>query len=153
VALAPKVEAAQPKPATVESTPPTQPVEPKAEEPQPAPKEAKVSHSSKGQAPKAAVQTARAPETETAAPRPRDPETVATIAPAPRDATVNIIALPWAEVFIDGTRQGVSPPLKVIPLKPGKHRVELRNGSFPPHVQTVELRPGSEINITHRFRR
>ena len=34
-----------------------------------------------------------------------------------------------------------------------KHRVELRNGSFPPHVQTVELRPCSEINITHRFRR
>jgi len=146
VALAPKVEAAPPKP--VESA--VQPAEPKAEEP-------KGSHSPKGQVPKAAIQTARATETETtapaAAPRPREPETVATIAPAQRDAAVNIIALPWAEVFIDGTRQGVSPPLKVIPLKPGKHRVELRNGSFPPHVQTVELRPGSEINITHRFRR
>jgi hypothetical protein len=155
VALAPKVEAAQPKPAPVESTPPAQPVEPKAEEPKPVPKEPKVAHGPKGQAPKAAVQSARPAEAEmaTPAPRPRESETVATIAPAPRDATVNIIALPWAEVFIDGTRQGVSPPLKVIPLRPGKHRVELRNGSFPPHVQTVELRPGSEINITHRFRR
>ena len=148
-ALAPKAEAVPPKPAPVESTPPARPIEPKAEEP-------KVSHRPKGQE-KAAVQTARAAEPEiaapAAAPKPRDPETVATIAPAPRDAAVNIIALPWAEVFIDGTRQGVSPPLKVIPLKPGKHRVELRNGSFPPHVQTVELRPGSEINVTHRFRR
>jgi hypothetical protein len=154
VALAPKVEAAPPKPAPVESTPPA-PVVPKAEEPKPAPKEAKVPHRLKGQAPAAAVQTPKPAETETAkpAPRPRDPDTVASVAPAPRDATVNIIALPWAEVFIDGTRQGVSPPLKVIPLRPGKHRVELRNGSFPPHVQTVELRPGSEINITHRFRR
>ena len=147
-ALAPKVEAVPPKPSPVESTPP-RPIEPRAEEP-------KVSHRPKGQE-KVADQTARAPEPEmaapAAAPKPRDPETVATIAPAPRDAAVNIIALPWAEVFIDGTRQGVSPPLKVIPLKPGKHRVELRNGSFPPHVQTVELRPGSEINITHRFRR
>jgi len=152
-ALAPKVEAAPAKPAAVESTPPAQPVEPKTEEPKATAREPKVSHSLKGQTAKAAVQTARATEPETAAPRPRDPETVATIAPVTRDAAVNIIALPWAEVFIDGTRQGVSPPLKVIPLKPGKHKVELRNGSFPPHVQTVELRPGSEINVTHRFRR
>ena len=155
-ALAPKVEAVPPKPSPVESTPAARPIEPRAEEPKPAPKEPKVSHRPKGQE-KAAVQTARAAEPEmaapAAAPKPRDAETVATITPAPRDAAVNIIALPWAEVFIDGTRQGVSPPLKVIALKPGKHRVELRNGSFPPHVQTVELRPGSEINITHRFRR
>ena len=155
-APAPKAEAVPPKPAPVESTPPARPVEPKAEEPKPAPKEPKVSHRPKGQE-KAAVQTAKAGQAEVTAPaaasKPRDPETVATIAPSPRDAAVNIIALPWAEVFIDGTRQGVSPPLKVIPLRPGKHRVELRNGSFPPHVQTVELRPGSEINITHRFRR
>jgi len=74
-------------------------------------------------------------------------------APPPRDATLNIVALPWAEVFVDGTRQGVSPPLRAIPLRPGRHRVELRNGSFPAHVQTVELKPGTEFSITHRFRR
>src|SRR5437899_2368687 len=68
-------------------------------------------------------------------------------------AALNIVALPWAEVFVDGTRQGVSPPLRSIPLRPGKHRVELRNGSFPAHVQTVELKPGTELSITHRFRR
>lgn len=155
VALAPKAEAAAPKAAPVES--PVQPDERKPEEPKAVPKEAKIPHTAKDQAPKAALATTRATEPEpaapAAAPKAREPETVATIAPAPRDAAVNIIALPWAEVFIDGTRQGVSPPLKVVPLKPGKHRVELRNGSFPPHVQTVELRPGSEINITHRFRR
>ena len=90
-------------------------------------------------------------EAVTEAPKPREPETVAIA--APREGTVNIIALPWAEVFVDGTRQGVSPPLKAIPLRAGKHKVELRNGSFPPYVQTVDLRPGTEINITHRFRR
>jgi predicted DNA-binding antitoxin AbrB/MazE fold protein len=78
---------------------------------------------------------------------------VANAAPVVREGTINIIALPWAEVFIDGSRQGVSPPLKAIALKPGKHRVELRNAAFPPHVQTVDLRPGAEINVTHRFRR
>jgi hypothetical protein len=101
----------------------------------------------------AAIQTARANQAE-AAPKALESEPVAT-APvsSPREATLNIVALPWAEVFVDGTRQGVSPPLRSIPLRPGRHRVELRNSSFPAHVQTVELKPGAEISITHRFRR
>ena len=108
----------------------------------------------------APVQTASVNETE-AAPkakevasplRPREPESVATIPAPPREATLNIVALPWAEVFVDGTRQGVSPPLRAIPLRPGRHRVELRNGSFPAHIETVELKPGTELSITHRFR-
>jgi class 3 adenylate cyclase len=111
--------------------------------------------------PKATPQTARANETDAgprerelaSAPRPSEAELAAAVPPPPRDATLNIVALPWAEVFVDGTRQGVSPPLRSIPLRPGKHRVELRNGSFPAHVQTVELKPGTELSITHRFRR
>src|SRR5467141_3843772 len=101
----------------------------------------------------AAIQTARAYQAE-AAPKAQESEPVAT-APvsSPREATLNVVALPWAEVFVDGTRQGVSPPLRSIPLRPGRHRVELRNSSFPAHVQTVELKPGAEISITHRFRR
>ena len=150
VALAPKVEAAPAQPAPADP-PPQQKEESKAA------KESKAAHRTKDAAQaSAATQTARAstPETATApAPRAKESETVANAAPVVREGTINIIALPWAEVFIDGTRQGVSPPLKAIPLKPGKHRVELRNGSFPPHVQTVDLRPGAEISVTHRFRR
>jgi len=103
----------------------------------------------------ATLQTARANETgpKEVAPRPSEAEGAAAVPAPPRDATLNIVALPWAEVFVDGTRQGVSPPLRAIPLRPGKHRVELRNGSFPAHVQTVELKPGTELSITHRFRR
>jgi len=89
-----------------------------------------------------------------ALPNPRESEVVAT-APisSTREATLNIVALPWAEVFVDGTRQGVTPPLRAIFLRPGKHRIELRNTSFPAYVQTVELKPGAELSITHRFRR
>ena len=109
----------------------------------------------------APVQTARVNETEAALKskevasplRPSEPEFVATIPAPPREATLSIVALPWAEVFVDGTRQGVSPPLRSIPLRPGRHRVELRNGSFPAHIETVELKPGTELSITHRFRR
>ncbi|HET7201444.1 MAG TPA: PEGA domain-containing protein, partial [Burkholderiales bacterium] len=89
---------------------------------------------------------------EAAPPRSKDTDTVAAAAPL-REATLNIVALPWAEVFVDGTRQGVSPPLRAVLLRPGRHRIELRNGSFPPHVQTVDLRSGTEVSITHRFRR
>ncbi|HET7766786.1 MAG TPA: adenylate/guanylate cyclase domain-containing protein [Burkholderiales bacterium] len=152
VAPAPRVEAAPPTPTSAEAAPAPQP---KAEEAKPSEKEAKVAHRAKEPSPKGTVPLAKtrdAASSPAAAPS-REPEAVATIAPAPRDGTVNIVALPWAEVFIDGTRQGVSPPLKVIPLRPGKHKVELRNGSFPPHVQTVDLRPGTEVSITHRFRR
>jgi hypothetical protein len=101
----------------------------------------------------AAVQAAKANPAE-AAPKAQEAEPVAT-APvsSSREATLNIVALPWAEVFVDGTRQGVTPPLRAIFLRPGKHRIELRNTSFPSHVQTVELKPGAELSITHRFRR
>jgi hypothetical protein len=107
------------------------------------------------------VQTARAKEVEaqprgkeiTTPQRAKEPEPVATAPAFPRDAVINIVALPWAEVYVDGTRQGVSPPLRAIPIKPGKHRVELRNTSFPAYVETVELKSGAEISVRHRFRR
>ena len=79
---------------------------------------------------------------------------VAPRAPA-ADAAINvvIVAFPWAEVYVDGSRLGVSPPLRSIPLKPGRHRVELRNSSFPAHVETVDVKSGAEISVKHRFRR
>jgi hypothetical protein len=157
-AAAPKVGPA--KVEAPESAPPQahEPKAPQARESKTPPRARDAVTAPKAGAP---VQTARANETEAALkakevaplPRQREPEFVATV-PAPlREATLNIVALPWAEVFVDGARQGVSPPLRSIPLRPGRHRVELRNGSFPAHVQTVELKPGTEISIRHRFRR
>jgi hypothetical protein len=152
-AAAPKVEAPVEAP---ESAPPQAP--PQAREPATARRARDAVATPKAGAP---VQTATVNETEAAVKakevasplRPREPELVATIPAPPREATLNIVALPWAEVLVDGTRQGVSPPLRSIPLKPGRHRVELRNGSFPAHIETVELKPGTELSITHRFRR
>ena len=149
-----KSEAGEPTPRAEE-----QKVPPRAEDP-------KSSRRVQGAvaAPKAgaAIQAAKANAAEAAPkaqeagalPNPRESEIVATAPTSPtREATLNIVALPWAEVFVDGTRQGVTPPLRAIFLRPGKHRVELRNTSFPAHVQTVELKPGAELSITHRFRR
>ncbi len=141
-AAAPKVE---PPPVKVAAAEPA--LQPKARGPGVPEKAKRPARSSQA---KAAVQAAGQSE---AAPNAKEPETVATAPASPRDAVINIVALPWAEVYVDGARQGVSPPLRSLPIRPGRHRVELRNSSFPSHVQTVEVKSGAEVNIRHRFRR
>jgi class 3 adenylate cyclase len=59
---------------------------------------------------------------------------------------------PWGEVLIDGKRRGVSPPLRVVDVPPGVHTVEIRNSTFPAHVQKVQLKAGEAVRIRHRFR-
>ncbi len=75
------------------------------------------------------------------------------VAPRRGAVMVSIAALPWAEVYVDGTRLGVSPPLRDVSVSPGTHRIELRNSSFPAHVQTIDAKSGARISIKHRFRR
>jgi class 3 adenylate cyclase len=60
--------------------------------------------------------------------------------------------LPWGEVYVNERKFGVAPPLRDIALKPGTHRVEIRNPGFASYVQFVEIEAGEEIRIGHRFR-
>ncbi|MGE5160840.1 MAG: serine/threonine-protein kinase [Betaproteobacteria bacterium] len=71
--------------------------------------------------------------------------------PPAGDGTVTVAIAPWGEVVVDGTVQGVSPPLTEITLPPGLHTIEIRNGSFEPFVAQVELKPGEKIHLQHRF--
>lgn len=74
------------------------------------------------------------------------------VEPAPTgDATVTVAIAPWGEVVVNGTVQGVSPPLTEITLPPGLHTIEVRNGSFEPFVAQVELKPGEKLHLQHRF--
>jgi class 3 adenylate cyclase len=59
---------------------------------------------------------------------------------------------PWGEVLIDGKRRGVSPPLRAVELAPGTHTIEIRNSTFPAHVERVQLKAGEAVRIRHRFR-
>jgi class 3 adenylate cyclase len=59
---------------------------------------------------------------------------------------------PWGEVLIDGKRRGVSPPLRVVDVPAGAHTVEIRNSTFPAHVQKVDLKAGQAVRIQHRFK-
>jgi len=73
------------------------------------------------------------------------------VAEAAATATVSFAISPWGEVHIDGTMRGISPPLRNVDLTLGRHRIEIRNADFPPHVEIVDAKSGSRIRIRHKF--
>lgn len=82
--------------------------------------------------------------------RPR--ETKANNAPAPpANGTVTLAIAPWGEVVVNGTTQGVSPPLTRLALAPGLHTIEVRNGAAPPYTTRIEIRAGQTVTLQHRF--
>ncbi|TFW10487.1 PEGA domain-containing protein [Oxalobacteraceae bacterium OM1] len=58
---------------------------------------------------------------------------------------------PWGEIYVDGGKRGISPPVKSLSLPPGKHRIEVRNGDFAPYKETVEVRSGAEATVHYVF--
>jgi len=96
-----------------------------------------------------------------AATRPSGPTPTPTSTPTPTPAAAEeavepgLLAFaitPWGEVYVDGKKLGVSPPLQEIQIGAGRHRIEIKNTTFPPHVQTVEVKTGERIRIRHLFR-
>jgi class 3 adenylate cyclase len=93
-------------------------------------------------------------KTETIAEKQEMPGTAA----APKEALPGAPALlqfaisPWGDVFVDGKRQGASPPLMNLSVAPGKHTIEIKNTTFRAYSQTVDLKPGEKLRITHKFR-
>jgi hypothetical protein len=67
-------------------------------------------------------------------------------------ATVSLGIAPWGEVYMDGNKKGVSPPLNSLQVAPGKHQIEIRNTTFPAYKQTVDLKPGEQLKIIYKFR-
>jgi hypothetical protein len=64
---------------------------------------------------------------------------------------LELAVLPWGEVLVDGKSRGVSPPLRTLEIPPGSHTIELRNSTFPSHVEKIDVRAGEAIRIRHRF--
>jgi hypothetical protein len=58
---------------------------------------------------------------------------------------------PWGEVFIDGKSAGASPPMTTLTVAPGKHMIEIRNTSFNPHKESVEIKPNEVKKIIYKF--
>jgi len=145
---------AQPSPKLEPSAPPARSSRPSAKSrlAESANKTPKAKESPPSERTKPAL-TARVRETAEVPVVAREPESPVTPRASAQDATIRVVALPWAEIYVDGAKLGVSPPLRSIPVRPGKHKVELRNSSFPAHVETIEAKAGTEVSIRHSFRR
>ena len=127
----PEAAAPEPRPAATAKAPP---IAPSKERPAPAPLVTP---------PPEKVATAPAAAKRAAEPKPA-------VSGEPGIITLTII--PWGEIYVDGRKQGVSPPLREVEVKPGQHKIEVRNADFPAHIETVEVPPGARIRIRHRFR-
>ncbi len=66
-------------------------------------------------------------------------------------ATIALAISPWGEVFVDGVRQGVSPPLRELKVAPGKHTILIVNQTFAPYSQTIDVQAGSSHKIKYKF--
>ncbi len=83
-----------------------------------------------------------------ASPAPEKLETAKAIA----KVAVSLAISPWGEVWVNGKKVGVSPPLNELRLEPGQHVIEIRNEALPPHRETLRLRAGEPVKkIRHKF--
>jgi nucleoid-associated protein YgaU len=138
-AIAPKAAPPAPKVASA----PVQAPAPKPEAPQAAAEAVKkapvekrtVAKAEKKAVPKPVVVAAASPS---AAPK----------APGRLELAVN----PWGEIFVDGQSRGVSPPMRTLEISPGSHTIEIRNSTFPSHVEKVVIKSGDAVRIRHRFK-
>jgi class 3 adenylate cyclase len=67
-------------------------------------------------------------------------------------AVVSLAILPWGEVYLDGKKQGVSPPLMELQVVAGRHTLEVRNSTFPVYKRVIKVAPGANIKIRHSFK-
>jgi class 3 adenylate cyclase len=67
------------------------------------------------------------------------------------EGRLNLSIQPWGDVFVNGRSIGVSPPLKQHKLPPGKYRVEVKNTSFTPFAQNIEIKPKEDVSVRHKF--
>ncbi|MBU1215430.1 MAG: hypothetical protein KKF58_02345 [Gammaproteobacteria bacterium] len=67
-------------------------------------------------------------------------------------AVVSLAILPWGEIYLDGKKQGVSPPLMELQVVAGRHTLEIRNTTFPVYKKEIKVKPGASIKIRHSFK-
>lgn len=72
-------------------------------------------------------------------------------ASAAASASIALAIAPWGEVLVDGKVRGVSPPMRSLELPPGRHTIEIRNTTFPSHVEQLDLKPGEKVRVRYLF--
>ncbi|MDP2760079.1 MAG: hypothetical protein Q8O64_06690 [Sideroxyarcus sp.] len=108
--------------------------------------------------PKKRVQATAPAEEKKAAPPPekkiqgvKESSRIRILEEATGQAVINLSILPWGEIYLDGKKQGVSPPLLELQVVPGKHALEIRNTTFPVYKEIILVKAGATIKIRHSF--
>lgn len=86
-----------------------------------------------------------------ATPRASAPRTPKVPIAPPEKGLVVFAVAPWGEVFVNGKRQGTTPPLAQLTLPAGRHTIELRNGQRQPYITQVNVEPERPLRISHLF--
>lgn len=73
------------------------------------------------------------------------------IAQARLPAILDFDIRPQGEIYLDGVLKGKAPALAQLQVAPGLHKIEVRNGRFPPFVAEVNLAPGEQMRLKHSF--
>ncbi len=104
-------------------------------------------------APRAAAPRAVAPAPGPAAAGAATPAAAAaTAAPVPvATGELRLAVSPWGEIEVDGQARGIAPPLSLVTLPEGMHRITIRNADFPPFSATVQVTAGQTTVVRHRF--
>jgi serine/threonine-protein kinase len=64
---------------------------------------------------------------------------------------VRFAVAPWGEIYVDGARAGISPPLSELQVAAGRHQIEIRNGDAAPYRAEVEVSAAEPARIKHKF--
>ncbi len=64
---------------------------------------------------------------------------------------VSLTIKPWGEVYLDGGKEGVSPPLTRLQVPAGEHVIEIRNTTFPAYKQSIKIKAGEKTSINYKF--
>ncbi len=70
---------------------------------------------------------------------------VAPVAVSRDRGLVRVVALPWAEVYLDGELVDVTPIGRPIPVVPGKHFVTFRHPNAPDEQRAIKIAAGQSV--------
>lgn len=65
---------------------------------------------------------------------------------------VRLLINPWANVYVDGKKLGVTPPLDNIELKPGEYSLKIENPAFSPVTKKISVKAGATVTVQHDFK-
>jgi hypothetical protein len=65
--------------------------------------------------------------------------------------TVFLAVKPWGEVYVDGRKIGVTPPLQSFDVSPGRRVITIKNSSLPIYRRSLTVKPDAKMTVAHDF--